>query len=87
MKKLISLLTMIFIFNSSAQINIIPKPQVLTQSEGNFVINSQTKVYYQKESESVGKYLSEYFNSEYGLDLSSSGNDENNQIKLVLRKS
>lgn len=86
MKKLISLLTMIFIFNSSAQINIIPKPQVLKQSEGNFIINSQTKVYYQKESESVGKYLSEYFNSAYGFDLSSSSNDENNQIKLVLRK-
>lgn len=86
MKKLISLLTMIFIFNSSAQINIIPKPQVLKQSEGNFIINSQTKVYYQKESESVGKYISEYFNSAYGFDLSSSSNDENNQIKLVLRK-
>ncbi|AFH50886.1 N-acetyl-beta-hexosaminidase [Ignavibacterium album JCM 16511] len=86
MKKLISLLTIIFIFNSSAQINIIPKPQVFTQSEGNFIISSQTKVYYQKESESIGKYLSEYFKSEYGFDLSSSSNDENNQIKLVLRK-
>lgn len=84
MKKFIPLLALILIFNSTAQINVIPKPQQLTLSEGYFDLSPQTKIYYQKESELIGNYLSEYFKSEFGFDLSSAKENKNNLIKLVL---
>lgn len=86
MKKLITFLVAVFILNSPAQINVIPKPQQLTSSEGYFIINPETKIYYQKEAEPVASYLREYFTSKFGFDLSLVNKDEDNQIKLILRK-
>lgn len=86
MKKIISLIAFILTLNVLAQINIIPQPQNFILLEGNFSINQKTKISYQKESEQVGNYLSEYLNSEFDIELEYTKENENNVINLVLKK-
>lgn len=52
-----------------AQLHIIPQPLQLTQQKGSFILNSKVVIGVDKESEPVGKYLQDYLNHYYKLNL------------------
>ncbi len=66
------------VVTTSSSTEIIPQPLSMTVGEGNFTINEQTTLVYDKEVEKVADYLRQY------IPLESVESNDNNSIRLVL---
>ncbi|MBS4035400.1 MAG: family 20 glycosylhydrolase [Ignavibacterium sp.] len=93
MKNLSVLLTAFLLtMNLTAQINkinIIPKPQEIKVLDGNFIINSSTRILFDDKTEMIAKYFADEVEGLYELKLKfdkSSGKPVDNFIELRLAK-
>jgi len=86
MKKLLFVILLFLISVTSAQINIIPRPQQILQSDESFLINAQTTIYFEKETKTVAEYLQEDIKKYLRKEVSFTQSESNNQIKLFLRE-
>ena len=93
MKKIIVLLSALLLtMNLSSQtnpINIIPKPQEVKTLEGNFLINSSTKILCDERTRSIAEYIANEINGVSGLKMKveiSPNRSEDNVIDLQLTK-
>jgi len=93
MKNLSVLLTAFLLtMNLTAQINkinIIPKPQEIKVLDGNFIINSSTRILFDDKTEMIAKYFADEVEGLYELKMvveKSSGESGNNVIDLQLKK-
>lgn len=88
----IILTTLLFSMNLPAQtnyINIIPKPQEVKVLDGNFTINSSTKILCDDKTEMIAKYFADEVDGLFGIKLkteNSTVNSETNVIILRLSK-
>ncbi|BDQ03415.1 family 20 glycosylhydrolase [Ignavibacterium sp.] len=69
MKKLITFLVAVFILNSPAQINVIPKPQSFNLLQGHFILSPDTKIFFNDETKRIKEYLNEFLKSTLGFEL------------------
>lgn len=66
---LISALAMVY-FSQSQNINIIPKPQSVTMSSGQFVLSAKTPIIAKDAADmNTAKFLSDYLKTYYGLNI------------------
>lgn len=85
MKKILLLIISVLITSASAQVSLVPKPQQIKYFDGSFTLNSETTIFFQKESEAVGKYLQDYLKKNFEAELSLTQTETRQQIKLFLR--
>ncbi|WP_158796957.1 beta-N-acetylhexosaminidase [Pedobacter sp. L105] len=69
MKRLVALLSLVFLYinTASAQLAIIPQPLHVTAAKGAFVLKGQGVIGVDQESEAVGRYLQRYLLDTYAL--------------------
>ena len=83
---LINIFDFRLIYSQSGQnntINIIPTPYELVLLDGSFVINSETKIFYDNNSATAVKYLKEILEPSTGISLEISDHSGNNQIQFI----
>lgn len=85
----LSLTQFSFTQEMNTEINIIPKPKSIVLNEGSFILNANTKIFFDSNSKRVADYLAEVLNPATGFDLKPSiwnGRMESNSIILSLKK-
>jgi N-acetyl-beta-hexosaminidase len=63
--------------------NIIPTPYVLKLTDGNFVINSNTEIYFNNDALVAVEYIREILEPSTGIDLKQTDQPSRNQIQFI----
>jgi len=97
MKKILTLLIVILISSTNYlsqvmnnNLNVIPKPKSIVTNEGNFVLNPDTKIFFDQNSKQIADYFVEVINPATGYDLRPNiwnGRVETNSIIFSLTSS